>query len=59
MPNNKLTEFIRRLESMETWCKDHSKESIKIQVQLNINTILTGLVLTAIIGKILTEYFKG
>lgn len=38
--------------------KKHLEESIGIKVKLNVNTILTGLILAVVVGKVLSDWFK-
>lgn len=58
MPVNTIKALMEKVESIEKDFKDHLKESIGIKVQLNVNTILTGLILTIVIGKALADYWK-
>lgn len=58
MPNKSIVALMEKLESLESDFKEHLKESVGIKVQLNVNTILTGLILTVVIGKMVAEYWK-
>jgi hypothetical protein len=58
MPSNTVKLLMEKVESIEKDFKQHLKESIGIQVQLKVNTILTGLMFAAVIGKIVADYWK-
>jgi len=58
MPTNAVKALMDKVESIEESFKQHLKESIGIQVQLKVNTILTGLMFAAVIGKIVADYWK-
>lgn len=58
MPNNRLGEFIKRLTSVEEKMEKHLIESGGIQTQLKVNTWLTGVILIALLGKFIIEWFK-
>lgn len=58
MPNNRLKEFIHRLTALESKMETHLIESGGIKTQLRTNTWLTGVILVALLGKFLIEWYK-
>lgn len=58
MPQNKISEFIRRLTALEDKMEHHLIESGGIKTQLNVNTWLTGVILVALLARFVTEWYK-
>lgn len=58
MPTKIVNELLTEVKELKTALTDHLIESSGIKAKLNVNTWLTGVILIALIGKLLVEYFK-
>lgn len=58
MPNKTVNYLISKIEAIDEAFNKHLKESIDIQVQLKVNTILTSLILASLVGKFVLDWFK-
>ncbi len=57
MPNNTVKHLVSEVAELKKSFNKHLEESIGIKVQLKVNTILTSVILTAIVGKFIVEIF--
>ena len=58
MPDKLVSELMQEVKKLREALTQHLIESGGIKTQLKINTWLTGLILTALLGKFIAEYFK-
>ncbi len=58
MPNKTVQDLLAKVEKIEKSLIDHLIDSGRIQTRLDVNTWLTGIILVALLGKFMVEWFK-
>ena len=57
MPSKLVNELLDDVNDLRKAFNKHLEESISIKVQLKVNTVLTGIILTVIVGKVFVDAF--
>lgn len=58
MPNKTVEFLLKEVRELKDGFTQHLIESGGIKTQLKVNTWLTGVILAAILGKVIVDYFK-